>query len=93
MKSKPKRKRLTTADLMSATNGLDGRLRTMASELQASINALDAKFTGAIRDLDTTFSGALDLRTEGLKSLIDRRADAVMNGLHELHSFIEAAAG
>jgi hypothetical protein len=82
MKSKPKRNRLTTADLMSAINGLDGRLRTTASELQASISALDAKFTGA-----------LDTRTEELKGLIDRRAGDVMNGLHELHSFTEFSLG
>src|ERR1700692_4674015 len=93
MKNKPKRKRFTTADLMSAIDGLDGRLRATASDLQASINTLDAKFSGAIGDLATHFTGALDTRTEELKGLIDRRAGDVMNGLHELHSFTEFSLG
>ena len=102
MRNKPKRKRITSADLLVAIDGLDERQRTTTAELLAAINRLDGKFTaldgkftaldGKFTALDgkfTALDGKLDARTEELKSLIAHLTEEMLNGFSELHAFTE----
>ena len=102
MKNKPKRKRITSADLLVAIDGLDERQRTTTADLLAAINRLDLKFTGLdgkftaldgkFTALDGKFAALdakLDARTEELKGLIAYLTQEMLNGFSELHAFTE----